>query len=109
MSNNSNTLLGIIAGTAIGATLGILFAPDKGVNTRKKIAEDTQMAKDRLTKEASLLQHRISETVTNQKETLDTKMEALVSDASYKADDVISLLEKKLGELKIKNKKLQKS
>ncbi len=30
---------GILAASTIGALTGILFAPDKGVNTRKKIAE----------------------------------------------------------------------
>lgn len=34
----SNVLLGIIAGAAVGAVIGILFAPDKGANTRKKLA-----------------------------------------------------------------------
>lgn len=30
-------LLGILTGVAVGAALGILFAPDEGVKTRKKI------------------------------------------------------------------------
>jgi gas vesicle protein len=30
-------LLGVLAGVAVGATLGILFAPAKGSSTRKKI------------------------------------------------------------------------
>lgn len=44
----SNTILGLLAGVAVGATLGILFAPDKGEKTRKKITEKSKQAKDKL-------------------------------------------------------------
>ena len=30
-------ILGILAGAAAGSLIGILFAPDKGIDTRKKI------------------------------------------------------------------------
>ncbi len=36
--DSGKILLGVLAGAAVGATLGILFAPDKGSNTRKKIS-----------------------------------------------------------------------
>jgi len=37
--SSGKILLGVLAGIAVGATLGILFAPDKGSKTRKKIRE----------------------------------------------------------------------
>ncbi len=37
--SNSKTLLGFFAGAAVGSILGILFAPDKGTETRRKITE----------------------------------------------------------------------
>jgi hypothetical protein len=40
---------------------------------------------------------------------LNEEIESLVTDASYKAEDVISSLEKTLADLKKKNKNLQKS
>ena len=41
MKADSKVLLGLLAGAAIGAIAGILFAPDKGSETRKKIAKNS--------------------------------------------------------------------
>ncbi|MEO6347570.1 MAG: YtxH domain-containing protein [Aquaticitalea sp.] len=122
MGNNSssNTLVGILAGTAIGATLGILFAPDKGINTRQRISDEALSARDRiaegamaakenLTNRAINLKDRVIDTVATKKLSLEDQVEQIVSDTSHKADDVITTLENKLAELKAKNKQYQKS
>ncbi|MEZ4803408.1 MAG: YtxH domain-containing protein [Gelidibacter sp.] len=119
-NNSSNTIIGILAGTAIGATLGILFAPDKGINTRQRISDEALAARDRIAEgaisakdtianKAINLKDRVVETVTAKKLSLEDQVEQIVSDTSHKADDVITTLEKKLAELKAKNKKFQKA
>ncbi len=109
MNNSGNTLLAIIAGSAIGAALGILYAPDKGENTRRLIADQAAATRDNFADSAVDLKNRVASKMTDEKQTLDTRVESLVSDLSYKTEDVISTLEKKLSELKTKNKKLQKT
>lgn len=109
MSDSSNTILGILAGTAIGAAIGILFAPDKGTATRRKLVEQSNTLVDNVASESERLKNQVVDTFTAKKESLDERVESLVSSASYKTEDVITSLEKKLKELKAKNRKLQKS
>jgi len=46
MKNTSKVLIALGAGLAIGGILGVLFAPDKGENTRHKIAENGKKIAD---------------------------------------------------------------
>ena len=46
--STSKMLLGFVAGAAVGAALGILFAPDKGEETRRKISEQGNDLADNL-------------------------------------------------------------
>lgn len=46
MENNNKILLAAGIGVAIGGILGILFAPSKGADTRKKIQESANKLAD---------------------------------------------------------------
>jgi gas vesicle protein len=73
--NTSRILLGFAAGAAIGAALGILFAPDKGTETRRKIAEKSNDV-------AGSLKDKFSDLVDGVKE----KFSGLKSDAEDVAE-----------------------
>ena len=109
MSQSNNTLIGILAGSAIGALIGVLFAPEKGSITREKLKNEALSAKESMEERMVELESKVKDTVANEKASLDEKMDSLLSDASYKAEDLISALEEKLQILKEKNKKYQKS
>ncbi len=48
MKRNSNALSALLGGLAIGAAIGILLAPDKGAETRKKVADAARKAADKI-------------------------------------------------------------
>ncbi|MFH4967263.1 YtxH domain-containing protein [Gaetbulibacter sp. M240] len=110
MSKESNVVVGMLAGTAIGATLGVLFAPDKGSNTRQRIVDEAIDAKDKALEEAENLKEKVMNSMPGEnKDTLEEQLDRVVSDVNLKGDDVIGALEKKLKDLKAKNKKFQKA
>ncbi|MDW5287982.1 YtxH domain-containing protein [Formosa sp. PL04] len=108
MNNSGNTILGVIAGTALGAAMGILFAPDKGSKTRKMIAEEAETRKNKLADQASELADAVAKKVNVKKGTLEEQIESILADTSNKSQEVIDALEKKLEVLKTKNRHFMK-
>merc|ERR1712159_109022 len=96
MSNTGNIITGIVSGLAIRATVGILFAPDKGSKTRKKIKKTAKESKESLVAKTNEISEQLSSTFTSKKKEFSNELDNMVKDMSYKADDVIDALEKKL-------------
>ncbi|GIM53187.1 YtxH domain-containing protein [Capnocytophaga cynodegmi] len=108
MAKTGNVLLALVTGVAIGAGAGILFAPDKGKNTRRKIKDSIDETTSKLKYKIDALSQEMKEKSSEFKGSLEDKVENLVSKSSHKAEDVITVLEKKLAALKEANAKLQK-
>ncbi|MDC7994979.1 YtxH domain-containing protein [Altibacter sp. HG106] len=107
-SNTGQTLLALLTGAAIGAGIGILYAPDKGEKTRKKISKEAKKAQKRINQQAQETASTISEKARVAKLNFEQKLEDTLSSASYKADDILVAMEEKLEALRKQNAKLQK-
>ena len=109
MSNESgNVLLAFLTGAVIGAGVGILYAPDKGEKTRKKIKKKALNAKEDISHRISQAKDELTKTAEEKKADFERRIDETISNMSYKADDIIATLERKLEELKKKNAQLQK-
>ncbi|GGA99413.1 YtxH domain-containing protein [Puia dinghuensis] len=63
MNNTSKILLSFIAGAAIGGAIGILLAPDKGSETRRKIAEKGSDIGDSITSFGESVKEKFNDVV----------------------------------------------
>lgn len=109
MSNQTgNTLLALLTGAAIGAGIGILYAPDRGDNTRKKIRKNAKSAQRELEKQLQTTKTKLTSQAEKARENFEHKLEDTLSTMSYKADDILVALEAKLEDLRTQNAKLKK-
>src|SRR3954469_3334101 len=107
-SNSGNAMFALLAGAAIGAVVGILYAPDKGSKTREKLSEGFDDAKNNLKDKLENASEELRSRFSGANFDLEETYENLVSNMSHKAEDVISFLETKLADLKQQNAKYQK-
>lgn len=82
--NSGKLLLGILAGVAAGAALGILLAPDKGEVTRKRIITKGQDYADGLNERVTGMMESINNKVDRAQHTVDE----FVSKGRSKYEDV---------------------
>lgn len=99
-NNNGKTVLALLAGAAIGASIGILFAPDKGSKTREKIKDDFDDKKNEIKDKYEDLSEKLKMKFAMTKEQLESSFKDLVANVGDKTDDVIVTLEAKLEELR---------
>ena len=87
-SERTNGLLGFLAGAAVGATLGVLFAPRSGKETREHIANKAGSAKDEVDEfidkarsEWSKAKGKVSDTATMTKDEVNDFVRFLFEEA----------------------------
>ncbi len=84
--STEKVVLGVLAGVAVGATIGILFAPDKGSVTRKKISSKGQDYAGELGNKFN----EFIEGITKQFETVKEEAVRAAQNGTAKAEEVVS-------------------
>jgi gas vesicle protein len=107
MANSGNSLLTLLTGAAIGAAIGILYAPDSGDATREKLSQDLKKAQDKFNKNYEEASSNLSIKAKKAKVDFETRLDETLSSASYKADEILAAMESKLEDLRKQNAKLQ--
>ena len=105
MSSNSNTLLALLAGAAIGAGIGILYVPARGEKTRRRIGRKFQGGKEELLNQYDEVISKVKSKVSKASDNLSDGIDSLVKDGKHTSENVISTLEEKLKALKAEVKK----
>lgn len=100
--NSSNSFFALLAGIAIGAGLGILFAPDSGKKTRAKLKTGYDEYSDELQAHLKELKTGIKSSVNNVSEHIAEHFDESVSDSNENTELAIAELEAKLAQLKAK-------
>ncbi len=67
---SGKVLLGVLAGVAAGALIGIIFAPDKGWNTRKLISKKGEDLAEGLREKFDEFVYNITQKADEEKETV---------------------------------------
>lgn len=96
MSKSSKTFWAFVMGATVGATLGVLYAPDKGENTRDKLAYKLQKYQEQL--------KNLIEDLVDGKEITEniaqTEGKKVVNEAKEKAERLLSDVEALMGQIK---------
>lgn len=108
MANTGNTLLALVTGAAVGAAIGLLYAPDSGDATRDKLSKDVKKAQDKFNKKYEEATSNLTTKAKQAKVDFESRLEDTLSSASYKADEILAAMESKLDDLRKQNAKLQK-
>jgi gas vesicle protein len=87
MNDNSKVLIGLLAGLAAGAALGLLFAPEKGSETRDKLSQSLKdlgdAIKDKAADEINNLANLKDKVVTSVKSKLHQTEEEFADDVEH--------------------------
>lgn len=95
-SNTSSTIGTILIGVAIGFGLGVLFAPDKGSETQKKLKKRFDEEKEDLSEKLDDFLDEVLDTASHVK----SKAKDTVNHVEKTTEEMIAILEQKLTSLK---------
>lgn len=96
MSNTTNSTLAFLLGAATGAILGILYAPDKGSNTRDKLS----FLADKYKRELEEILEKYVDGDDDTSTVAKQKGKKVIDDAKQKAERLLEDVDELIGQIK---------
>ncbi|GJM29202.1 MAG: hypothetical protein DHS20C17_18370 [Cyclobacteriaceae bacterium] len=99
MSKTTDNLMSFLTGAAAGAILGILYAPDKGTNTRERLAYKLEKYKQKL---EDLLEELMEGQTDPIPSNARSEGEKVIQDARVKAERLLEDVDTLIGQIREK-------
>lgn len=96
-SNKGGVFFAFLTGAAAGAVIGILFAPDKGSNTRDRVTYRLDKYKEKL---ENLIDDLVEGKLDLPSSDAKSKNEKVISDAKVKAEKLLDDVDELIGQIK---------
>ena len=102
MANRGSGFFAFLLGVGVGTAVGILFAPDKGINTRQKLSYQLDLYRDKILK---TLDDLVEEEISGGHSDAKNRSEKVVTDAKKKAEKLLDDVDQLINQIQTKEKK----
>jgi len=91
----------VVAGATVGAAVGALITTERGKNIQNRISDQLKSGIKTFTDSKGNFKEFVTELASSKAGSFDSKLTSMIDKAADKTEEIISILEQKLSEVKV--------